>query len=76
MTYFAALSVTLPPLLTAYPSVKEKEKSPVMECVRWYRSSYSSDDGNCVEMADLFGGTAVRDSKDPAGIVLSFSSVA
>jgi hypothetical protein len=47
-----------------------------MECVRWYKSSYSSDDGNCVEVAELAGGTAVRDSKDPAGTVLGVSAVA
>jgi len=44
-----------------------------MECVRWYKSSYSSDDGNCVEVADLAGTVGVRDSKDPAGAVLSFT---
>jgi hypothetical protein len=64
------------PLLTCSPECKEREKGPVMECVGWYKSSYSSDDGNCVEVADLSGGTAVRDSKDPAGPVLTFTSVA
>lgn len=44
----------------------------------WRKSSYSSDQGgNCVEVADLAGGSrAVRDSKDPAGAVLKFTSAA
>ena len=34
----------------------------------WHKSSYSSQDGNCVEVATNLPGTvAVRDSKDPAG---------
>jgi hypothetical protein len=41
----------------------------------WRKSSYSgSNGGNCVEVADnLPGVIAVRDSKDPAGPVLSFT---
>jgi hypothetical protein len=43
--------------------------------MKWRKSSYSSDDGNCVEVADLDGGTrAVRDSKDPAGAHLTFTA--
>ncbi|MGH3856353.1 MAG: DUF397 domain-containing protein, partial [Pseudonocardiaceae bacterium] len=30
----------------------------------WRTSSYSSDDGNCVEMAELDAHRAVRDSKN------------
>ncbi|CAM5392848.1 DUF397 domain-containing protein [Streptomyces aurantiogriseus] len=39
----------------------------------WRKSSYSSDQGgNCVEVAELPGATvAVRDSKTPAGPVLT-----
>lgn len=34
----------------------------------WHKSSYSSQDGNCVEVATNLPGTvAVRDSKAPAG---------
>jgi hypothetical protein len=34
----------------------------------WHKSSYSSQDGNCVEVATNMPGTvAVRDSKDPEG---------
>jgi hypothetical protein len=41
---------------------------------RWIKSSYSgSGGGNCVEVADLGSGQCgVRDSKDPAGPVLTF----
>lgn len=43
--------------------------------MKWRKSSYSSDDGNCVEVADLDSGTrAVRDSKDPAGAHLTFTA--
>ncbi|MFG1744163.1 DUF397 domain-containing protein [Micromonospora chalcea] len=42
---------------------------------QWRKSTRSGDNnGNCVEFADnLPGFVAVRDSKDPAGPVLSFS---
>ncbi|WP_214411784.1 DUF397 domain-containing protein [Sphaerisporangium fuscum] len=37
----------------------------------WRKSSYSGDDGNCVEVAsNLPGLVAVRDSKNPAGPAL------
>ncbi|MEW1659517.1 DUF397 domain-containing protein [Streptomyces sp. NPDC093707] len=37
------------------------------------KSSYSTQDGNCVEIAPTStGGNAVRDSKDPAGPRLAF----
>lgn len=42
---------------------------------RWQRSSYSSKD-LCVEIARDPGTTAVRDSKDPDGPVLTFSAAA
>ncbi|TXS10036.1 DUF397 domain-containing protein [Streptomyces sp. wa22] len=42
---------------------------------RWHRSSYSSNGGNCVEVApDLarpHGVVPVRDSKNPGGAVLN-----
>jgi uncharacterized protein DUF397 len=41
----------------------------------WRKSSYSSDQGdNCVEVAALPGGVAVRDSQDPDGPVLRFNA--
>ena len=39
----------------------------------WRKSTYSNNQGACVEVADLtHGARAVRDSKDPAGPVLRF----
>lgn len=45
---------------------------------RWIKSSYSgSGGGNCVEVGDLGNGhRAVRDSKDPAGPVLTLTPAA
>jgi hypothetical protein len=38
---------------------------------KWNKSSYSSQDGNCVEVArNLPGLVAVRDSKEPDGTKL------
>jgi hypothetical protein len=43
----------------------------------WGKSSYSSNAGNCVEVAvNLPGVVAVRDSKDPAGPALTFTPAA
>ena len=40
----------------------------------WRKSSYSSQDGNCVEVArNLPGLVAVRDSKEPDGARLGVS---
>ena len=41
----------------------------------WRKSSYSSNTGNCVEVArNLPGVVAVRDSKDPDGPALVFTA--
>ncbi|MBV2156722.1 DUF397 domain-containing protein [Kitasatospora sp. SUK 42] len=39
----------------------------------WRKSSFSADQGNCIEVADGFAGIVpVRDSKDPSGPALVF----
>lgn len=46
-----------------------------MRDTRWHKSSYSSGQGGaCVEVADTNNGRAVRDSKNPAGPVLTFTA--
>ncbi|WBB55379.1 DUF397 domain-containing protein [Verrucosispora sp. WMMD573] len=42
----------------------------------WRRSSRSSQANECVEVAVGHSGVGVRDSKDPAGPVLSFDAYA
>ncbi|GAB3422150.1 DUF397 domain-containing protein [Flindersiella endophytica] len=46
--------------------------------LKWLRSSYSGGNGgqNCVEVAELNAGRAVRDSKDPAGAMHVFDRAA
>jgi hypothetical protein len=41
--------------------------------VRWHKSSHSSANGQCVEVAPVAGAVAVRDSKNPAGPGLVFT---
>ena len=41
----------------------------------WRKSTYSNGSGgNCVEVADLPNGQAVRDSKHPQGPILVFAT--
>lgn len=42
----------------------------------WFKSTYSAPNNDCVEVADLDGAVAVRDSKDPAAGALAFSPAA
>jgi hypothetical protein len=40
----------------------------------WVKSSFSFANGNCVEVAELSGGSVgIRDSRDPGGPVLRFT---
>ena len=44
------------------------------ESPRWFKSSYSSNGGNCVEVAaNVPGVVPVRDSKDPHGPQLTLT---
>jgi hypothetical protein len=40
----------------------------------WFKSSRSTNNGDCVECAVLPGHVAVRDSKDPSGPALVFTA--
>lgn len=48
------------------------------ESLRWFKSSYSSNGGDCVEVAvnlvATYGVVPVRDSKVPAGPVLNVAT--
>jgi hypothetical protein len=35
--------------------------------IEWRKSTYSTDQGNCVEAASLHSAVAIRDSKNPDG---------
>jgi hypothetical protein len=41
--------------------------------LNWYTSSYSADQGNCVQVAHDHNGLMIRDSKDEEGTVLQLS---
>jgi Domain of unknown function (DUF397) len=45
--------------------------APDLSTPQWRKSSRSSDQPNCVEIAITAGAVAVRDSKHPAGSVLA-----
>ena len=42
--------------------------------LEWRKARRSMSNGACVEVASLTAGTAVRDSKDPAGPVLYYAA--
>lgn len=49
-----------------------------IESLRWFKSSYSSDGGQCVEVATnlvaTHGTVPIRDSKDTSGPVIGISA--
>jgi hypothetical protein len=47
-----------------------------LSVVRWKKSSRSGAGNNCVELADLGGHRAMRDSKNPSGPALMFTTAA
>ncbi|WP_217140384.1 DUF397 domain-containing protein [Streptomyces sp. AC627_RSS907] len=42
--------------------------------VRWKKSRHSNAEGNCVEVALVDGGVAMRNSRDPDGPALVYTS--
>ena len=52
------------------------KEAPRGEDRQWWKSSYSSESANCVEVALISDGLAMRDSKDPSGPVLEYDRVA
>jgi hypothetical protein len=49
---------------------------PDMSAAAWRKSSRSGTHGNCVEVGNLPGVVAVRDTKDPHGPALAFAPAA
>jgi len=49
-------------------------ETPADEPLHWVKSTRSTGNGECVEVARTADGVAVRDSKDPYGPVLRFSA--
>ncbi|MDH6134240.1 hypothetical protein P3T37_003642 [Kitasatospora sp. MAA4] len=50
--------------------------SPDLSGASWRKSSFSTNGGECIEVADGFPGVMpVRDSKDPQGPALVFPAV-
>jgi hypothetical protein len=49
-------------------------RGPHTTTLTWRKSSRSAANGHCVEIMELPGGIAVRDSKDPDGPRLRFDA--
>lgn len=47
-----------------------------MPALQWFKSSYSANNGACVEVAFAAGRVAARDSKNPDGSILTFRPTA
>lgn len=53
----------------------EQDKLANVNAAVWRRASKcDNSSGNCLEIADLNGATAIRDSKDPDGAVLVYTA--
>ncbi|MEV0532758.1 DUF397 domain-containing protein [Kitasatospora sp. NPDC050463] len=54
-----------------------QDRAPGISVSSWFRSSYSGENGgNCIEVAHVESGIAVRDSKDKEGPCLRFTAEA
>ncbi|MER6460454.1 DUF397 domain-containing protein [Streptomyces sp. NPDC001228] len=62
--------------MTALPYVTAAPHDVDLTHARWRKSSYSGGANDCVEVAELDGHTAVRDSKDIGRGPLLFSKAA
>ena len=48
------------------------ESTEILTGIQWRKSSYSGDQGgDCVEIGEMTTAVAIRDSKDPAGPILT-----
>jgi len=58
--------------------VVKPEKITLSEAERtslaWLKAQYSTQNGQCVEIASIVGKIAMRDSKDPDGPILVYTS--
>jgi hypothetical protein len=52
--------------------IRETPENPDVSRAQWRKSSYSGGGNNCVEIAEVAGARAVRDSKNPDGGHLIF----
>ncbi|GAA4049185.1 DUF397 domain-containing protein [Streptomyces shaanxiensis] len=53
------------------------ESTEILTGIQWRKSSYSGDEGgNCVEVAEATSVIAIRDSKNPAGPILTLDPAA
>ncbi len=48
--------------------------NPDLTGAKWFKSSKSANNGQCVEVAFVDGKVAVRDSKNPTGPALVFTT--
>ncbi|BCL33043.1 DUF397 domain-containing protein [Streptomyces aurantiacus] len=55
------------------PQVENGIQASLLD-VSWTKSGYSNAEGNCVEVARIDGGVAVRNSRHPEGPALVYTS--
>jgi hypothetical protein len=56
------------------PRITDGILSPLLQEIKWTKSSHSNPHGNCVELAELAGGqVAVRSSRYPGGPALLYT---